>query len=112
MISNTKIREQSHSGVWDMSVPPRSSLVGRSELGLGEAGGLTRLMGEGRPDGPIDALAVDFGVPFGAGEGLGLVEGGRRDMGICRCIYVRKGWTRSSAERKRNRLYVTDVESA
>ena len=41
-------------------------------------------MGAGRLDGPSDARAADLGVPapepFGAGEGLGLVEGGRRDI--------------------------------
>lgn len=59
---------------------PRSSLVGRApELGRGDAGGL-RLIGAGRlPDGPIEALEALFG-PFGAGEGLGLVDGGRRDI--------------------------------
>lgn len=68
-----------------MPVPPSSSLVGRPAPGRGEAGGLTRLIGAGRlDDGPIDARALDLAVPFGAGEGLGLVDGGRRDIiAIC-----------------------------
>ena len=74
-----------------MPDPPRSSLVGRPVPGLGEAGGFTRLMGAGRPDGPIDARALDFGVPFGTGEGLGLVEGGRKDMAICTLEYRKRG---------------------
>ena len=63
-----------------MPVLPSSSLVGRPEPGRGDAGGL-RLIGAGRfDDGPIDARAFAFAVPFGAGEGLGLVDGGRKDI--------------------------------
>lgn len=66
-------------------MPPalRSSLVGLPEPGRGDAGGLTRLMGEGRLAGPIDALALALCEPFnppGAGDGLGLVDGGRKDI--------------------------------
>lgn len=62
---------------------PRSSLVGRPLPGRGDVGGLS-CMGAGRLDGPSDARAADLGVPtpepFGAGDELGLVEGGRRDI--------------------------------
>ena len=58
-----------------------SSLVGRVPPGRGDAGGIGD-RGAGRADGPIEALMLVFGVPApepaGAGEGLGLVEGGRR----------------------------------
>lgn len=67
-----------------MPAPPRSSLVGLPEPGRGEAGGFTGEMGWGRPDGPIDALELVLApLPLpGAGEGLGLVDGGRRvDIG-------------------------------
>lgn len=42
-----------------------------------------RLMGAGRLAGPIDARVLVLMWPFvpaGAGEGLGLVDGGRRDI--------------------------------
>jgi hypothetical protein len=67
-----------------MPAPPSSSLVGLPPPVRGDAGGLTRLMGAGRPDGPMEARAALFAEPFmlplGAGEGLGLVDGGRRDI--------------------------------
>ena len=50
--------------------------------GLGDAGALTRLMGAGRLAGPIEALALALFAPFnppGAGDGDGLVDGGRKE---------------------------------
>lgn len=75
-------------------MPPalRSSLVGLPEPGRGDAGGLTRLMGEGRLAGPIDALALALCEPFkppGAGDGLGLVDGGRKDILLVVCENVK-----------------------
>lgn len=73
------------SGVWNMPAPLKSSLVGLPVPGLGDTGAPPRFIGAGRADGPKDALMPALGVPpfmlfGGAGEALGLVEGGRRDM--------------------------------
>lgn len=70
------------SGVWNMPLALRSSLVGLPVPGLGDAGALTRLMGAGRLAGPIEALALALFAPFnppGAGDGDGLVDGGRKE---------------------------------
>ena len=65
------------SGVWNMVPLPNSSLVGLAlgcPPGRGEAGAR---VGVPRADGPIDWRAID--LPFSyTGDGLGLVEGGRR----------------------------------
>ncbi len=78
------------SGVWNMPAPLKSSLVGLPAPGLGDTGALPRLMGVGRIEGPSDAREFVFGVPFmfgGAGEVLGLVEGGRKDILKCKsCV--------------------------
>ena len=72
------------SGVWNIPELPKSSLVGLAPPARGDAGGLTRLIGAGRLEGPIEARALLFTEPFilpvGAGEGLGLVDGGRKDI--------------------------------
>ena len=59
--------------------------MGLLEPGLGETGAFPRFMGAGRIEGPKDAREFVLGVPppfmfAGAGEGLGLVDGGRKDM--------------------------------
>lgn len=79
------LRSNIHSGVWNIPALPSSSLVGRPLPGRGDVGGLS-CIGAGRPEGPSDARAADLGVPapepFGTGEGLGLVDGGRSDI-VC-----------------------------
>ena len=63
-----------------MPAVPRSSLVGLPAPGLGESGGFMAEMGAGRLEGPMEDLALTLEPPFaGAGEGLGLVDGGRRE---------------------------------
>lgn len=67
------------SGVWNIPVPTKSSLVGlpppEFPPGRGEAGAR-------RAEGPIEAREFIFLPSLGPGEGDGLVEGGRRvDIG-------------------------------
>ena len=63
-----------------MPAPPTSnSLVGLPPPARGDAVALMGVMGAGRDAGPIEALAFALAPP-GPGEGLGLVEGGRREL--------------------------------